>query len=325
MNILRVLKGKIIGGIKFILNKKGFLLIDKKQYNSILHYSENLLNAYCNKRVKSDYIDSIVFSKDRAMQLFAFLKSFDEMISNKGKMTIIYKSSDERHRKSYFQLISYFDSQKYVFIEEVDFRSQLIKVCEESRESTLGLFVDDMIFLQKIDFDLINKVNPLTHIVSLSRGMDLVYSQVLNKKNILPAFKEEASGMFSYNWNSSDELNDWTYPLGVGGFFYDRIELLSIFKSIDFKAPNSLEGNMQVYLPLFINRFGLCFKKIACVCVHANIVQSEWSNPIIGTFSIEELLKKWEDGLSIDITKFYNKDGMEAKFQKYEFKMRTNF
>jgi hypothetical protein len=96
-----------------------------------------------------------------------------------------------------------------------------------------------------------------------------------------------------------------------------------MLKSIDFKAPNSLEGNLQVFKPIFIHRFGVCLDQICCVAVHANIVQTEHDNPVLGTFSIADLLNKWNQGLMIDTTRFYGKGGDVAQLQAYEFVPRT--
>jgi hypothetical protein len=322
MKVFKYFRSKFISKTKESFLKNGYLVLESKRYNSIMSFTEIILNNYAKLRSVSNGIDNIVFSKDRAMQLFAFLKSYDAMVLNKGKLTIIYKVTNQRHRDSYIDLIRLFESEKYIFIEETNFREQFIMACKESEESTVGIFVDDMIFLREVDCDLIKKFSPLNHIVALNRGPELNYCQVLSRKNNLPEFIALSNEMLSFSWNNTSELDDWSYPIGVAGYFYDRNELLAIVNSIDFKAPNSLEGNMQVFLPFFIERTGVCYNQIACVCVHANCVQSEWENPGIGTFTIEELLCKWEKGLSIDIEKFYQQDGMKAQYQSYEFVAR---
>lgn len=50
----------------------------------------------------------------------------------------------------------------------------------------------------------------------------------------------------------------------------------------------------RMYILYFINRYGLCTEFASCVCVYANLVQSESKNPVLGTFSIDQLLDLWE-------------------------------
>jgi hypothetical protein len=149
--------------------------------------------------------------------------------------------------------------------------------------------------------------------------MDMDYSIVLAKKIDLPEFKKTNEDLYQFQWNYSDKYSDWTYPLGVSGYMYGRIEIMSLIKAIDFKAPNSLEYGMQVFIPYFKNRIGLCPEFAACVCVHANLVQTEGINPVLGTFTVEQLLDIWEKGLRINTNEFYNKPMQVTQLQKYSF------
>jgi hypothetical protein len=206
-----------------------------------------------------------------------------------------------------------------VFIEENDFKRQLIEICENSRAKTIATYVDDMIFIRKVDYNKILQIDTLDNMVTLGRGPEMNYSVVLNKPLVLPKFSSNGDGFQYFRWDFTHEYSDWTYPVGVGGYFFGRDELVVMLKSVDFKAPNSLEISLQQFKPMFIHRFGVCMDHISCVAVHANIVQTEHNNPVLGTFSIEELLNKWEEGLMIDIHRFYGKSGDIAQLQAYDF------
>ena len=315
MNIKSILINRFI----LFLKKRGLQLVEIKGYQNLLAFHRNVLEERNRRKSKENSIESIVFSKDRAMQLHAFLVSYRKMVNGYSKMNILFKASNEKHRKSYSDLMSIFKDEDFVFVEEVDFREQMIDICENSSAKTIGLFVDDMIFIQRVDYDRILSVDTDNCVVSLSRGKDLDFSQVLNKKQIVPEFSKREDGFFSFRWNYSNEFSDWTYPLGVGGYFYGRDEWIVMIRSIDFNSPNTLEGNLQIYLPFYKNRLGLCLETIACVCIHSNIVQTDWSNPILGTFSVEDLLNKWENGLCINTEKYYFQMGQVVKYQEYEF------
>ncbi len=289
--------------------------------------SELFVDFYENFRLQAETSDfgimSIVFSKDRAMQLHAFLESYYENISNYSPMTILYKASDEAHQASYEELIKLFKDKSVNFINEKNFRTQLIQIIEETKVDKICFYVDDMIFTHKFDYDLLKLVNPYETIVALSRGRDMSYSSVLSKPINLPEFINLNNGLIQFAWNNIKEHSDWSYPLGVSGYMYAKKEILSIVKSITFKAPNSLESSMQQFKPLFSKRMGLCTENAVSVCVHANLTQTEGSNPVFGEFTIQELLLKWNMGYQIEYRKFYNIPINTSQIQEYTFCKRN--
>jgi hypothetical protein len=269
-------------------------------------------------------ICSFVFSKDRAMQLHAFLSSYFENVINYSKIIVFYKVSDENHNKSYNDLKQIFINKPVVFIEETKFREQLILEVSGISSDKIILYVDDMIFIHKIDYAKLNNIDPYRNILSLSRGKDLNYSSVLLRDLDLPSFKEIENGLFEFSWEEIKYFSDWTYPIGVAGYLYATKEFLAMIKSTEFKAPNSLENALQGFVSIFQTRKGLCPKNVVSVCVHANLVQDEVDNPTIGTFSTTELLEKWKLGERIDYAKFYDKPLVLSQMQEYQFKPRLN-
>jgi hypothetical protein len=316
--MIKVIKSKLYKFATYLLNRLGYQLFRYEQVERLKELNYNLL-SYITARIASKDIESIVFSKDRAMQLHAFLLSYTDMVSNRGKMYILYKCSDDRHKKSYEELQDGFRNENFVFIEETNFRSQLIEILDNSDAGKVIFYVDDMIFTHNIDYSVLEKIDTNKYTLALSRGKDMNYSVVLQRPLTRPPFTEIGNSLFQFNWNYLEEFSDWTYPLGVSGYMYGKVEVTSIFKTIEFKAPNSLESAMQLFLAYFKNRLGLCPEYATSVCVHANLVQDEWNNPILGTFSIDELLNLWESGKRIDVHEFYDKPMNITQVQKYTF------
>lgn len=303
------------------LRKKGYQLLKIDELESIRGYYRQVLIEN-QSTIKKNKIDSIVFSKDRAMQLCAFLRSYNEMVQEHGSMYILYKTTNDRHENSYSELKEIFRCDEFIFIKEHDFREQLIEICNNSSAKVIGLFVDDMIFIQKINYSHLLKFETIDYVVSLGRGPDLDYSLVLEKFIKVPEFASLENGYLKFKWDEVDEYSDWSYPLGVGGYFYGNAELNVMLRNIQFKAPNSLENNLQHYKPFFIHRYGVCFNQIASVNVPANLVQTEGYNPILGMCTIDDLLKLWEEGYIINLSKFYYIKGSIAQVQKYQFVKR---
>ena len=216
-----------------------------------------------------------------------------------------------------------------IFVEETDFRRQLISMCESSSGNIL-FFVDDMIFTHKLDYKVLENIDTSAYVVALSRGSDLTYSLILKKEVTVPIFYEKIGGFNSFKWNEfagySDwtwngtaECNDWSFPLGVSGYLFGRNESIAMLQCLEFHNPNTLEAQMQWFLPFFMNRRGLCPDAAISICVPANLVQTDYDNANIGTFSVEELLDLWEKGKRIDVKEFYDKPLHVTQEHKYTF------
>jgi hypothetical protein len=268
---------------------------------------------------KNNEILSVVFSKDRAMQLDCFLASYFENVSNFSIIKVIYRASDERHMKSYNELKLIYSLYPIEFVEESDFRKDIINIINNSLAGRICFYVDDMIFTSRIDYSWFDNINPLEDIICLSRGKDLCYSTVLAKEISLPSFMKFSKNLFRFKWNELKEFSEWTYPLGVSGYIYSRLEILSIIKVISFKAPNSLENNMQIFLSYFKNRNGVCLENVITPCIHTNLTQTEGYNNILGYYSLEDLLVLWNQNKRIDFKEFMGLKSVEAELKKYTF------
>ena len=300
------------------LFKKGYILRKIEVIERISLFFYRVLNEERNKKT-DDTVGCIVFSKDRVMQLHAFINSYFDMVINPGILYVLYTYSSIEHLNSYSELKSLFCNQKVIFVEEKKFKDDLIKMVNHIGSKTIGIFVDDMVFVNKIDFDMIKQVDTGRYILTFSRGKDLNYCVPLSKKMVLPTFYQSVYDFNSFYWDEFDELNDWTFPLGLSGYFYGNSKLKVMLEYISFKSPNSLELALSCYYSLFVKRIGLCPDSILCPCIHANIVQTDIKNPTIGTHDVDELLEKWKNGYKIDLSKLYFKKGSDVQFAAFDF------
>ncbi|QDZ63618.1 hypothetical protein EVD20_14900 [Elizabethkingia bruuniana] len=268
-------------------------------------------------------IVSLIFSKDRAMQLDGFLASYFENVDNYSSVKVLFHVSNEEHRNSYKDLERIYAEFPVEFIPETNFRNDLIGILEKANEDRIIFYVDDMLFSQKVDYNWLKEVDPLLDIVSLSRGRDLNYSTALAMKQEIPSFSKISNNLYRFKWNEISEFSDWTYPIGVSGYMFSRQEIMAMIKVTDFKAPNSLEHNLQKFLPYFDTRGGVCLENVATPCVHTNLTQTEGYNNILGYFSLEELLVLWNENKRIDYKEFFGLKVSEAEVKKYNFINRT--
>ena len=310
--MLKYIRAKIFDSMVDTLSRRGFTVMSEKQISNTTQLYREVSSL-----VNSNKILSIVFSKDRAMQLNAFLKSYYSRIINPSPITILYKATSEEHFKSYEDLKLLFSDREVIFIEETEFRNQLIEIIKSTDAKRIIFYVDDMIFTHEFDYSNLYDVDAYKNILSFTRGKDLTYSTVLERTIELPKFVQ--NGVFlSFDWDEV-EYSDWTYPIGVSGYMYGQEEILAMFKLIDFVAPNSLESEMQNFIHLFKKRTGLCTNEAVSVCVHDNLTQTEIDNKILGNFTIQELLDLWNDGKEINVSSFYNQPATVSQELVYEF------
>ncbi|KAF2513533.1 hypothetical protein [Flavobacterium foetidum] len=297
--------------------------LDKKGFERKTVGEDPKINLYNQMKTvfKSDNknIVSVIFSKDRAMQLDGFLASYFENVENYSPIKVLFCTSTEAHKKSYDDLSEFYSDLPVEFIKESNFREDIIGALEKSFEDRVFFYVDDMLFSQKLDYKWFEEIDPLQNILSLSRGKDLNYSTVLAKKIAVPSFNKISDNMYSFKWDEIKEFSDWTYPIGVSGYMFSRLEILAMMKATHFKAPNSLEHNLQKFLPYFSMRDGICLENVATPCIHTNLTQTEGYNNILGHFSLDELLDLWNENKRIDYKEFMGLEVSEAEIKKYNF------
>lgn len=261
-----------------------------------------------------DGVAGIVFSMDRAMQLDALLWSYRDNVGNAPKLTIIFRSTNDRHLRAY----------EDVFAEHCAVIGRV--VCQESRGvfkelvveeisrinvERIFFLVDDNLFIEPVDVYGFSNHASMYAVPTLRLGENLKTSYTVQKSQKMPSlesyfFGNEGTGgreeIRSWRW-SEGEL-DWGYPLSVDGHIFQRNEILAIAKAIDFDSPNTFEGTLQKFNFAFQWRLGVCYRKSKLINIPYNRVQSDFEN-IHGEIHQDEMLKMWEDGYRIDRTSYY--------------------
>ncbi|MNK00025.1 hypothetical protein D3C87_178060 [compost metagenome] len=268
----------------------------------------------------------IIFSKDRAMQLHALLSSYFYFVSNTAPIQILYTCSSVEHQKSYDDLIQLFKDKNVSFVKETDFKPQLLGLLGNIKTSKMFFMTDDALFIDYLDLNDFSKFNTQNTVPSLSKGNDLTFCFAFNKAQDLPVFLNIDAldpKKLVWEWNLAVESPDWAYPLSVDGSLFTTSEILKIMAQTDFKAPNSLESNLQEFLPLFINRYGVGYDKVKYVNVPCNIVQKEWVNNATNAMDVEFLLQKWNEGKRIHFEEFNGTDVKIVQMAVFNFVDRS--
>jgi hypothetical protein len=265
-----------------------------------------------NKKYTENYIECVIFSKDRPIQLNALLESFYKNCTDDIRFIVLFKYSDEKFRTAYNELSQIYFEKKIILVEENNFRVDLLNILSNINSKYLFFLVDDIIFKSQFTFNnYLSLNNRDKYILSLRLGNNLNFSFTKSKPQKLPNF-EIVDDFFSWNFRKS-EL-DWAYTFSVDGNLYITNQIKLMSSLVDFNGPNSYESNMNFYRILFYLKRGLCFKKSKLVNVSLNRVQDEILN-LSGNYNIDELCKIWSNNLKIDVTKFSDIENESAHIE----------
>lgn len=302
--------------VKNIFSRMGLVLMAEYDHARATKYTELLEKiAQETNQERSNDCSIIIFSKDRAMQLDALLRSYFHYTKNVVPVHVLYYASEVEFKNGYENLISIYKNQGVQFRKEKSFRLDLIKLFEELSSSKVLFLVDDLFFKNSIDFKSFSSIDPKQYVASLRMGKHLTFSYTLQRKQKLPAFSISKEYTDMISWSFNDTELDWAYPLSVDGHLFDSKELKILVNELEYKAPNSFEEALQLMNPLFKKRKGLCFSESIIVNNPCNKVQTE-NNNISGQMTIEELNNKWLDGYRI---KFEKEEGILNESAHQEF------
>jgi hypothetical protein len=97
-------------------------------------------------------INIVVFSKDRAMQLELFIRSFNTFVRNADQycVNVLYTHSTDEFRQGYIKLRET-TSHNVVLYNETNFRGDTIKLIDITNPHTV-FFTDDDVFINNFDF-----------------------------------------------------------------------------------------------------------------------------------------------------------------------------
>jgi hypothetical protein len=243
-------------------------------------------------------ITGIVFSKNRALQLDATLKSLflhclDAQILS---LKVIYTGSSTMFLEQYELLKNEYPGVE--FILQGDFRQDVFNSLSlpNSLWGRLALqlgfgydfpnhyilfLVDDNIFIR--DFQLKEALEALQNNedaigFSLQLGLNISYCYPLDIPLEFPAHQAVTERIIKYHWpDAGDGLN---YPLEVSSSIYRLKNIAPLLASLNFSNPNLLEGQMAQKATTYhiSHPYLLCYTHSVTFCNPTNKVQNVYAN-----------------------------------------------
>lgn len=318
------LPNKILKVFNIEIHKTASLQNEQAYYENTLNLiAEFYIDFYSTGSIQlNNKIAGVVFSKDRAMQLAALLGSYFYYTKNPAPLFILFTYSSPQHAAAYELLQKEFQSFSVSFIAESNFHFQLNEIVTGIEADRIFFMTDDAIFLDHYDLNDCLNFDPVKHIFSLRHGTDLSYCFPYKKNQLIPDFVTETidgEKFYTWTWAHMKDSPDWIYPLSIDAAIFLKKEMGFMLSRIEFQSPNSLESAMQLYNPLFLKRKGVCYSKVKYVNVTCNMVQKEFNNNSIGSFTAEELLERFNNGERINWKQLGGLRAPEAQKVKFTF------
>jgi len=272
-------------------------------------------------------INITIFSKNRAMQLEACLRSmsiqFKEYIDERIKKTIIY-SSEGKYSDGYELLRKQY--QDWNFVEERNFRQDTLDSIDVKNQFTMFL-VDDIIF--KAPFSICNDpifgmLNGNMHMLAISLRLhkNINYCYAIDKDISAPKFNKDLKDQLCV-WQWPGAEGDWGYGYSLDGNIFNTKYILSFIQTINFANPNQLEAalnsNYNQLHPLYM----CCYESNSRLFnVPANRVQHQFENRVENSYSAEELNDLFLSGKRINIDAYMDLRNYSVHYPvNFEFKM----
>ncbi len=238
---------------------------------------------------------AIVFSKDRALQLDAFLRSYTTCVNPAGPVHVLYTTSSDRHAASYQEVFA----AHPVAVPHLqgDFKADVISLMPD--HGLVSFFVDDLIFLRR--WDVPDWLPPWT-IMSLRLGPHLTENYASGGvAQDVPPLKLSHDGVWRWSWRHGELA--WRYPLSLDGHVFEASDIAPFIRQAPFTSPNTLESELEKVSYVFLDFYGLCYDQSKVVNLPWNIVQTDWANRH-AAYKVEDFLRLWETCYQLDLTRY---------------------
>lgn len=258
---------------------------------------------------ESSSIVVIFFSKDRAMQLDAAIRScrvYCKDLSSVKKF-IIFKTSSKIHADQYKQLQC--ENQDFSFVEETQVVQQILNIASSFK--FVSFHCDDNLYIRNFSFSkpiqiLLENNLVLAHTFRL--GPNIKYSYTKDSPEPQPTFYSLGQGILRFDWTKMKHRG-FGYPLEVSASVYRCEDVIPL----TLMHPACAVGNIESYLQNYRDRFFGISPFLTC-----NVLSSVISVPVnrVGvvsnkagqkySYSVEDLAFKFSEDLRINTDQFSN-------------------
>ena len=245
----------------------------------------------------------MIFSRNRALQLYALLESMDMYFDMSLVNVNILCRYDVHHVDSLNDVMNAFPNHN--FIDEVNFEAD-VKEFLASPKDYVAFLTDDIIFKDNVNLQNIGIVlgsNDQILAFSLRMGLHIHECWSVNKEQPFPPGQIVPPNMFVWNWREG--AYDWGYPFSVDGHVFRKSSFAHMVSGLSFNNPNTFEDAIQVLMNIPDMQQGMvCHTLSSLVNLPINRVQDTHQNRC-GLEDSDFLLNEyWVKGKKIDVASY---------------------
>jgi len=259
---------------------------------------------------------SLIFSKDRALQLRATIESFVSMCQDfaRADIYVLYRITSNRAKEQYDKLESEFPFIHFVY--ETVLADQ-IKVIIKNYDF-IFFQVDDNIFIRNFSIqEPIKYIGDHEDVIgfSLRLGANISYCYMLRCSQRLPIFSSAGNNVLKFNW--TEQEYGYGYPLEVSGSIYRVMDILSYISVRNMPRLVMVEGYLNIHKRDFEKTKPclLCYKRPVVFSLPINNTSGEVENragEVVG-YTVDELMEKFDQGLRINTSILQNFESISVQ------------
>lgn len=264
--------------------------------------------------------DLLIFSYNRPMQLWALLESIDKYMKGLESIYVLYRSSSEPFAKAYDEVKAAFPSVQFIQQSEKpfqDFQPTTLDILFNKTKSDYILFaVDDMIMKDSVNIPDCLKILEETkaYFFSLRLGKHIEYCYMGDFPEEVPHHLNLLGNFMA--WQIDAAQGDWMSAESVDMNIFRKSDLKEPLTTIEFRNPNDLEWLWSEFFKknkISRKRIGVAYQTSKVLNIPLNLVNPS-QNPNMNSFTAEELLKKFNDGLKISIDPLHQIENPSVHF-----------
>lgn len=256
-------------------------------------------------------ISWIIFSKDRAIQLDALLRTFIKFVKVDSRVYVIYKSTSSDHELAYAEVFARHKDLDLVIEHESSFDQSIKKVVCHKKHDKLAFLVDDIIFCDFINDSNLPAFDTNKVIFSLRLGSRI--HKCLNDEDdrsfqpYLKVLKTDIGSYLIWRWREAQgpawprnvsmwgpPLSDWGVPMSLDGNIFNGDLISQLVCDFPISGPQYLENVLNINAPMI--PLGMSFEnpRLFNLAINRTSTEPYWqpSGSIDTNYLLEAWLKK---------------------------------
>lgn len=246
-----------------------------------------------------EYVDIVVFSYNRPLQLYAFLESQATYVKNLHRLYVIYRADSDQYDDGYAVVKQEFPQVTYIkqsFETPFEDFAPLVHKAVFDRQVSgaryIAFALDDNIIRDPID---------MKEVVSLMKETG-AYGFYFRLGNHIANSPENSIPIQEgvYAWQFSSGEGEWACPNSVNMTLFKKEEIQPYFQCMKFYNPNILQALWNEHADL--TQVGLYYERSKVVNLPLNVVMAnEWVDEKMTNISTKELITFFDQGLKMGI------------------------